>query len=42
MQEREWVDCYHATVLSTLGPILREIDDEAYGYLVQQTRPLCP
>lgn len=39
-QEREWVDGYHAMVLSTLGPLLKGADDEAYEYLVQQTRPL--
>ncbi|CAM9717427.1 unnamed protein product, partial [Hapterophycus canaliculatus] len=38
--EREWLDDYHATVLKTLGPLLKDTDEEAYAYLVRETRPL--
>lgn len=38
--ERKWLDDYHATVLATLGPLLRDSDKEAYAYLVRETRPL--
>lgn len=38
--EREWLDDYHATVLDTLGPLLKDRDMEAYQYLVRETRPI--
>lgn len=38
--ERVWLDDYHATVLATLGPLLKGSDEEAYAYLVRETRPL--
>ncbi|CBN78833.1 similar to metallopeptidase family M24 containing protein, expressed [Ectocarpus siliculosus] len=38
-QEREWLDDYHATVLATLGPLLKD-NAEAFAYLVRETRPL--
>lgn len=38
--EREWLDDYHATVLTTLGPLLKDSDPDAYAYLVRETRPL--
>ncbi|CAN0432581.1 unnamed protein product, partial [Ectocarpus fasciculatus] len=38
-QEREWLDDYHATVLATLGPLLKD-NTEAFAYLVRETRPL--
>lgn len=39
-EEREWLDDYHATVLATLGPLLKDGDPDAYAYLVRETRPL--
>lgn len=39
-EEREWLADYHATVLATLGPLLKDSDREAYAYLVRETRPL--
>ncbi|CAN0002010.1 unnamed protein product, partial [Laminaria digitata] len=38
--ERDWVDDYHTTVLDTLGPLLHDRDEQAYAYLVRETRPL--
>eukprot|EP00752_Nemacystus_decipiens_P016215 g14500.t1 len=39
-EERGWLDDYHATVLATLGPLLKDSDRDAYAYLVRETRPL--
>lgn len=38
--ERQWLNEYHASVRETLGPLLKGRDEEAYEYLVRETRPL--
>eukprot|EP00752_Nemacystus_decipiens_P008249 g7376.t1 len=40
VDERKWLDDYHATVRATLGPLLKDSDRDAYAYLVRETRPL--
>lgn len=38
--ERQWLNDYHTSVRETLGPLLKGHDEEAYEYLVRETRPL--